>query len=95
MDDILRKLNLGTLVDRFNDEKVEVDTVISASDSELARLGVCTIGDRIRLRNLCKATKQEDSEVSHASTSEPIWEVDKANCIWYLYRNPFLRDPLH
>ena len=38
MDDILRKLNLGTLVDRFNDEKVEVDTVISASDSELARL---------------------------------------------------------
>lgn len=70
MDDILRKLNLGTLVDRFNDEKVEVDTVISASDSELARLGVCTIGDRIRLRNLCKATKQEDSEVSHASTSK-------------------------
>ena len=70
MDDILRKLNLGTLVDRFNDEKVEVDTVISASDSELARLGVCTIGDRIRLRNLCKARKQEDSEVSHASTSK-------------------------
>ena len=71
MDDILRELNLGTLVDRFNDEKVEVDTVISASDSELARLGVCTIGDRIRLRNLCKARKQEDSEVSHASTSNP------------------------
>ena len=44
MDDILRKLNLGTLVDRFNDEKVEVDTVISASDGELAPLSVCTIG---------------------------------------------------
>ena len=33
MDNILRELNLGTLVDRFNDEKVEVDTVISASPS--------------------------------------------------------------
>ena len=70
MDDILRKLNLGTLVDRFNDEKVEVDTVISASDGELAPLSVCTIGERIRLCNLCKARKQEDSEVSHASTSK-------------------------
>ena len=70
MDDILRELNLGTLVDRFNDEKVEVDTVISASDGELAPLSVCTIGERIRLCNLCKARKQEDSEVSHASTSK-------------------------
>ena len=70
MDDILPELNLGTLVDRFNAEKVEVDTVISVSDSELARLSVCTIGERIRLRNLCKARKQEDSEVSHASTSK-------------------------
>ena len=70
MDDILRELNLGTLVNRFNDEKVEVDTVISASDGELAPLSVCTIGERIRLCNLCKARKQEDSEVSHASTSK-------------------------
>ena len=70
MDDILRELNLGTLVNRFNDEKVEVDTVISASDGELAPLSVCTIGKRIRLCNLCKARKQEDSEVSHASTSK-------------------------
>lgn len=73
MDDILWELNLGTLVDRFNDEKVEVDTVISASDSELARLGVCTIVERTRLRNLCKARKQANFEVSHASTSRN-WE---------------------
>ena len=70
MDDILREQNLGTLVDRFNDEKVEVDTVISASDGKLAPLSVCTIGERVRLCNLCKAMKQEDSEVSHASTSK-------------------------
>ena len=60
---------MGTLIERFNDEKVEADTVISASDSELARLGVYTIGERICLHNLCKARKQVDLEVSHASTS--------------------------
>ena len=49
---ILRELNLGALVDRFDAEKIEPDNVISASDSELTRLGVSTIGDRIRLRDL-------------------------------------------
>ena len=52
---ILRELNLGTLVDRFDAEKIEPDNVISASDSELTRLGVSTIGDRIRLRDLYSA----------------------------------------
>ena len=42
MDKILRELNLGTLVDRFDAEKIEPDNVISASDSELTRLGVST-----------------------------------------------------
>lgn len=39
---ILRELNLGTLVDRFDAEKIEPDNVISASDGELTRLGVPT-----------------------------------------------------
>ena len=43
MDKILRKLNLGTQVDRFDAEKIEPDNVISASHSELTRLGVSTI----------------------------------------------------
>ena len=42
MDKILRELNLGTLADRFDAEKIEPDNVISASDSELTRLGVPT-----------------------------------------------------
>ena len=65
MDKILRELNLGTLVDRFDAEKIEPDTVISASDSELTRLGVSTIGDRIRLRDHCsKEGEQADLESS-------------------------------
>ncbi|XP_044181451.1 uncharacterized protein LOC122947060 [Acropora millepora] len=70
MDKILRELNLGTLVDRFDAEKIEPDNVISASDSELTRLGVSTIGDRIRLRELCsRAGERADLEVPSASTS--------------------------
>ena len=53
MDKILRELNLGTLVDRFDAEKFEPDNVISASDSELTRLGVSTIGDRMALSAEC------------------------------------------
>ena len=69
MDKILRELNLGTLVDRFDAEKIEPDNVISASDSELTRLGVSTIGDCIRLRELCsRAGERADLEVPSAST---------------------------
>ena len=66
MDKILRELNLGTLVDRFDAEKIEPDNVISASESELTRLSVSTIGDRIRLRDLCN---RADLEVPSVSTS--------------------------
>ena len=70
MDKILRELNLGTPVDRFDAEKIEPDNVISASDSELTWLGVSTIGDRIRLRELCsRAGERADLEVPSASTS--------------------------
>ena len=70
MDKILRELNLGTLVDRFDAEKIEPDNVISASDSELTRLGVSTIGDRIRLRDLCsRAGERADLKVPSVSTS--------------------------
>ena len=53
MDKIVRELNLGSLVDRFDAEKIEPDNVISASDSEFTRHGVSTIGDRISLQDLC------------------------------------------
>ena len=64
MDEIPRELNLRTLADRFDAEKIEPDNVISASHSELTRLGVSTIGDRIRLRGLCsRAVERADLEV--------------------------------
>jgi hypothetical protein len=54
MDDVLMKANLAVLADRFRDERIEPETVDGMSDDELIRLGVGTIGDRIRLRDICK-----------------------------------------
>jgi hypothetical protein len=51
MEQILRSLNLGTLLGRFQEQRMEV---LAASDQELIRLGVSTIGDRVRIRNACR-----------------------------------------
>ena len=57
-------------------KKIDPYNVISASDRELTRLGVATIGDRIRLRDLCSteygvlSTEQdkESTEYNEEST---------------------------
>lgn len=67
MERILRSLNLGTLVERFQAERIEADTVLSASDNELNRIGVGTIGDRIRLRDACRQSIQESTSASSTS----------------------------
>ena len=48
-------VNLATLLGCFQAQRMmEVDSVLSASDQELVRLGVSTIGDRILLRETCR-----------------------------------------
>ena len=48
----LNKIGLGALVERFRGERVDCHTGIAATDVELTRLGVVTIGDRARLRDI-------------------------------------------
>ena len=45
--EILDKLGLNLVTKKFQDEKVDIKETISASDEDLIRLGVRTIGDRI------------------------------------------------
>ena len=52
MEQILNKLGLGILRERFEAERVEPEVVACLSDGNLASLGVSTIGDHIRLREL-------------------------------------------
>ena len=53
MDSILHQLSLGTLSESFSNERIDPGVALSMSDSALTDLGVNTIGDRIRLRELC------------------------------------------
>ena len=53
MDSILHQLSLGTLSESFSNERIDPGVALSMSDSALTDLGVNTIGDGIRLRELC------------------------------------------
>ena len=59
MEDILNKAGLSELLQRFIAEKVEPETITAATDLDLIRLGVATIGDRVRLREACRKREEE------------------------------------
>lgn len=59
MESVLRKLNLGTLIDKFKEERVD-EIIVSATDNELICLVVTMISDRIRLREKCKKLKKSE-----------------------------------
>ena len=65
MERILQQLGLTNLLRRFEDERIDEKIVVSWTDSELSRLGVSTIGDRIRLRKLCKQAVQAGQGLRH------------------------------
>ena len=48
--EILHKLGLNMVSKKFQDEKFDIKVVMLALDEDLIRLGVRTVGDRIRLR---------------------------------------------
>ncbi len=52
--DVLQTAGLSTLVAKFEGERMDVTMLQSLSDSDMIRLGVETIGDRVRLRHCAK-----------------------------------------
>ena len=58
MDDILTELNLKTLAAVFTREILVPSIVWSMSNEKIERTGVTAIGDRVRLRELCKEDKE-------------------------------------
>ena len=57
----LNKIGLGALMERFSAERVDFNTLIAATDIELTRLGVVTIGDRARLRDISRKVVQHQA----------------------------------
>ena len=68
--EILDKLGLNLVTKKFQDEKVDIKVVISASDEDLIRLGVRTIGDRIRLREACRRVYTANSSLRPLNISQ-------------------------
>ncbi|XP_061171814.1 uncharacterized protein LOC133181305 [Saccostrea echinata] len=73
IDSVLEELKLQYLIGRFHEEKVEISDIQSLTDGELNRLGVTTIGDRVRLREkVTELTKRDcSSHQQTPSTSRP------------------------
>ena len=67
MENILEVLGLGTLKHRFAEERIEPEIVIAMTDGELTRLGVSTMGDRIRLRQSCRASASTQSTAGQSN----------------------------
>ena len=68
MEEILQSINLGTLLGRFQAQRMEPQAVLAASDQDLIRLGVTTIGDRIHIRGACRK-KIDENNASYSQTS--------------------------
>ena len=70
--EILDKLGLNLVTKKFQDEKADIKVVISASDEDLIRLGVRTIGDRIRLSAACRRIYTANSSLWSLDISQEI-----------------------
>ena len=62
---ILEKIGIPTVFEVFKKEKIDLKVAVSLSDNELIRLGITTIGDRVRFRDMC----QKEINTECASTS--------------------------
>ena len=69
MDDILTELNLETLAAVSRHEIIVPLIVQSMSNEKTEQLGATAIGDRVRLRELCKDDEENDNRSSFVSRS--------------------------
>jgi hypothetical protein len=65
IENILGKIGLSTVFETFKREKIDENVAVSLSDNELIRLGISTIGDRTRFRDLCQ---REVNQLNNASS---------------------------
>ncbi|XP_057290583.1 uncharacterized protein LOC130647115 [Hydractinia symbiolongicarpus] len=62
IENILTDIGLLNLLPRFNEEKVDINIVMAATDEDLKRLGVQRLGDRIRLKDMCRQKNSNSRE---------------------------------
>ena len=65
---ILEKIGIPTVFEIFKKEKIDLKVAVSLSDNELIRLGITTIGDHVRFRDMCQ-TERNTLECANTSAS--------------------------
>ena len=69
---LLATLGLRDLSSKFEEERVDLLVINSRDDQDLIRLGVATIGDRVRLRDACRRfLRNETVTVTNSSNDAP------------------------
>ena len=69
MERILKDLGLSALIQKFKEERIDEKVALSLSGSELIRLGVATIRDRVQVKGQSfkiyarKATQLQETQV--------------------------------
>ena len=77
MDVILEEIGLGTLTDRFREEPIDLEVLVSLTDMELNCLGVNTIGKQACLHESSrkKLTSQSGVNTNQSSCSVSAQEL--------------------
>ena len=75
MEDILKELHLESLIPHFLAERIEPANVAALSDKEVCRVGVTTIGDRLRLRDLFNGRNSRRADRKKKAVAKRSWTV--------------------
>ena len=73
MNEILQSVGMSMLSQKFEDERVGFNVIMSSSDEDLIWLGVRTISDRVRLRDACSRV------YSRSSTSVSLGDTHRTS----------------
>ena len=76
---ILEKIGIPTVFEVFKKEKIDLKVAVSLSDNELIRLGITTIGDRVRFRDMCQKEINTSECASTSSAANQSSSRDSQN----------------
>lgn len=74
MEDVLADLDLNDTIENFKSERIDLDNFLSLTEQQLIRLGVKTIGDRLRLTERVRSEIKKSLHVNQL-TATKLWQV--------------------
>ncbi len=72
LEDALVAVGLSALLPRCVGEKIDLNVIREMSDREMIRIGVETIGDRVRLRQFAQHAAQQNTDSVIQTTTPTV-----------------------